>query len=60
MFSCNFYEVFKNTFFTEVFEATASEFSSQAVYLDVIRKTSNDINCGNNFDYRKHQYVKPY
>ena len=31
MFSCNFHEIFINTFFVEALGATASEFSSQAV-----------------------------
>ena len=40
MFSCNFYEVFKYTFFIEALEATASASLSQAVYPDIIIKTS--------------------
>ena len=40
MFSCNFYKVFKNTFFIEALEATAFESSSQAVCLDIIIKAS--------------------
>ena len=38
--SCNFYEVFKNTFFVEPLEATASEPLNQAVCSDIIKKIS--------------------
>ena len=40
MISCNFYEIFKNTFFVEPLEATASEPSNQAVCSDIIKKIS--------------------
>ena len=40
MFSCKFYEIFKNTFFLEAIGATAPETSSQAVCLDIVIKTS--------------------
>ena len=40
MISCNFYEIFKNTFFVEPLEATASEPSNQAVCSGIIKKIS--------------------
>ena len=38
MFSCKFYEIFKNTFSLEAIEATAFESSSQAVFLEYYNK----------------------
>ena len=40
MFSCEFYKIFKNTFFIEALGATASECSNQAVCLEIIIKIS--------------------
>ena len=51
MISCKFYEVFKNTFFVEPLEATASEPSNQPLCSDIIKKYRNEINRGNIFDY---------
>ena len=44
-------EVFKNTFFVEPLEATASEPSNQPLCSDIIKKYRNEINGGNIFDY---------
>ena len=40
MISCNFYEVFKNTFFVEPVGATTSEPSNQTVCSDIIKEIS--------------------
>ena len=53
MFSCKFYEVFKNTFLIEALEVTASESSSQAVCLDIIIKTSKSRSSHRRCSVRK-------
>ena len=46
MFFCNFFKIFKNTFFTEPLRVTTS--GSSGRYLKTYQ---NDINWGNNSDF---------